>query len=251
MIDEAIAIIPARYASTRFPGKPLVEIAGKTMVRRVYEQCLASKSLQNVWVATDDARIFDHVTSFGGNVLMTADNHVSGTSRLAEASQKIGIANAETVIVNVQGDEPFIHPEQIDAVIGLFGSRNVEIGTLMTSIHTEASLFDPNVVKVVPGAENRALFFSRQPIPHLRGSAPKDWLAQKQHYKHVGLYAYRFATLLKISVLEPAPSEMAESLEQLRWLHHGIPVHIAYTQHETQGIDTPEDLLKLTNNVGF
>ena len=242
-------IIPARYASTRFPGKPLALINGKSMIERVYRQAEQCSLLETIIVATDDERIASHVLAFGGKVVMTSAHHPSGTDRIAET---IAILEKENkhydVAVNIQGDEPFIQPQQIEKVIRLFSQKEIEIATLIKSIVKPEELFNPNVVKVVTDHAGRALLFSRSPIPYIRGKATENWLEHFTFYKHIGIYAYRTGTLKKIASLPPAPPEIAESLEQLRWLWNGYQIYTDVTDYETFGIDTPEDLSKLINN---
>lgn len=242
-------IIPARYASTRFPGKPLVQINGISMIERVYRQASSCRELNTVVVATDDQRIYDHVAGFGGRAVMTSTAHRSGTDRLGETI-KILAKDGEffDIAVNIQGDEPFIQPQQIDRVISLFGKPETEIATLIKQIEIAGDLFNPNVVKVVTDNSGRALLFSRSPIPHFRGLPKQEWIGKYSYYKHIGIYAYRTKTLEKLVLLNPAPPEEAESLEQLRWLWNGYAIITDITEFETSGIDTPEDLLKLTNN---
>ena len=239
-----VAIIPARYASTRFPGKPLVDIGGKTMIQRVYDQ--VSKVLDDVYVATDDQRIFDKVRSFDGKVIMTSDAHRSGTDRCYEAFTKLD--DWFDVVINVQGDEPFIQPEQIEALKNCFADEETQIATLVKKI-TERDgvevLFNPNSPKVVIDKQNNALYFSRSPIPYKRGSDEKNWMAEHDYYKHVGVYAYRSEVLSQIVQMPPSKLELAESLEQLRWLENGLKIKAGFTDVETVGIDTPEDLEKI------
>jgi len=241
-------IIPARYASTRFPGKPLTLINGISMIERVYRQVSACNEINTVAVATDDQRIFDHVQGFGGSVVMTSDMHRSGTDRIGE-TLRILSDKGETfdIAVNIQGDEPFIQPQQISRVISLFANPETEIATLIKRIESSDDLFNPNVVKVVTDIYGRALLFSRSPIPHFRGHEREQWISNYHFYKHIGIYAYRTATLQQLVLLEPAPPEEAESLEQLRWLWNGFRIYTEVTEFETIGIDTPDDLLKLTN----
>jgi len=244
-----IGIIPARYASSRFPGKPLAFINGKSIIQRVFEQCKLSEDLHKVIVATDDARIFDHVTGFGGEAVMTSSEHQNGTSRCAEAlisyEKKSGLAF--NTVINIQGDEPFIQPEQIHQIASVFNKPDVQIGTLAKKIEKEEELFNPNVVKLVVDKKNRALFFSRNPIPFVRDTDKSQWLSHTDFYKHVGLYGYRKDMLLEIVELKPSRLEMTEKLEQLRWMENGYKLSVAYTEYESLGVDTPEDLLKLTN----
>lgn len=238
-----LAVIPARYASTRFPGKPLVDIGGKTMIRRVYEQVLQSRRVDAAVVATDDEKIYEHMLSFGGEVRMTRAEHPSGTDRCAEVAGHFPEAE---FILNVQGDEPFVQPEQIDLLADtLTGSAQFSIATLAKKIEQQDMLFNPNVVKVVFSEANGAIYFSRHPIPFVRGTEPANWLSQQAFYKHIGLYGFRRETLLHIATLSPTPLERAESLEQLRWLENGLRIAVGITELETVGIDSPEDLEKI------
>jgi 3-deoxy-manno-octulosonate cytidylyltransferase (CMP-KDO synthetase) len=248
---QALGVIPARYASSRFPGKPLAMINGKSMIMRVYEQALKSKRLNHVIVATDDERIFNHVKQSGGEVTMTSGSHVSGTSRIGEVVQKLTIEGdfPYDVIVNIQGDEPFIDPVQIDLAISLFASPDVQIGTLILKIKQNDDIFNPNVVKVVVDNSGKALYFSRSPVPFLRGFPEKEWAGGHEFFRHIGLYAFRSDVFPSLVNLSESPAEVAESLEQLRWLHHGYRIMTALTDIETIGIDTPEELFKLTNNA--
>lgn len=248
---RSLGVIPARYASTRFPGKPLVMIDGMSMIMRVYDQALKSPVLNRVIVATDDERIFNHVSGCGGEVVMTAESHVSGTSRIGEVVEIVSASGKcpFDVIVNIQGDEPFIDPKQIELVVSVFKNPEVQIGTLISKILFSEDLVNPNVVKVVVDHAGKALYFSRSPIPYLRGIPQIDWINQHNFYRHIGLYAYRTSVLKPVLSLPAAPQELAESLEQLRWMYHGYSVHTAVTDIETVGIDSPEDLLKLTNNA--
>ena len=238
---KTLGIIPARYASTRFPGKPLVKIGDKTMLQCVYAQAMLASRIDEVIVATDDDRIFDHVKDFGGNVIMTDPNHQSGTDRCAEVARQI---EGYELIVNIQGDEPFIDPAQIDLVVEPL-QKEAQIATLAKKIETKDALFNPNVVKVVFDKKHRAMYFSRNPIPYVRGVLESEWLKTADHYKHIGLYGFSRRTLLEISNLRPGSYELWESLEQLRWLENGYDIHVGITDKETIGIDTPEDLAKL------
>lgn len=238
-----LGIIPARFASTRFPGKPLTVINGKTMIRRVYEQASASKLLQKVIVATDDDRISNEVKSFGGEVVMTSDQHRSGTDRCAEAVSLV--EGRWDVVINIQGDEPFIQPEQIDLLAALFNDREVEIGTLVKKLCDPSDLDNPNTMKVVLDAKNNGIYFSRSAIPFVRGEEKSNWLNKHFFYKHIGIYGYRTDILKKLTLLEPGKLEIAESLEQLRWLENGYKIRTAFTTLETISIDSPEDLHKL------
>jgi 3-deoxy-manno-octulosonate cytidylyltransferase (CMP-KDO synthetase) len=240
-----IGIIPARYASTRFPGKPLVEIQGKSMIRRVYEQ--ASKALETVYVATDDQRIYDAVKAFGGEVIMTSELHKSGTDRCAEAVQIAELEKglAYDVVLNVQGDEPFIEPEQLELVKSCFSDDRTQIATLVKVIRSKEELFDPNRPKVVTGSNQEALYFSRSTVPFIRGKVPENWLDSHVFYMHIGLYGFRRDILPEITALPQSALELAESLEQLRWLENGYHITVRTTIHESFGIDTPEDLERL------
>ena len=233
------AVIPARYASTRFPGKPLAMLGDKTMIQRVYERVSSVSQISRVIVATDDKRIFEHVHSFGGQAVMTNRQHPSGTDRVAEVA--VGLVDTD-IIVNVQGDEPFVDPKQIEELIAPFAREEVNITTLAHRIDNEADLFSPNVVKVVTDNHQRALYFSRQAIPFLRDVPLGQWLSTRNHYQHLGLYAYRRTTLLELTKLEQSSLETSESLEQLRWLAAGHSIHLGYTNIRTIGIDTPQDL---------
>jgi 3-deoxy-manno-octulosonate cytidylyltransferase (CMP-KDO synthetase) len=239
---KTLGIIPARYASTRFSGKPLVFIQGKTMIQRVYEQAMQANSLQKVVVATDDLRIFEAVKKFGGEVVMTAPTHQSGTDRCAEVLQTYPDFD---FVVNIQGDEPFIQPEQINKTVAILHQKKVNIATLAKKITENTLLHNPNVVKVVFDKKYKALYFSRHAIPFVRGAEEKDWLVQQDFYKHIGLYAFRAKTLRQLAKLSPSNLEQSESLEQLRWLENGFRIGVALTDLETIGIDTPEDLEKI------
>ena len=247
---KILGVIPARYASTRFPGKPLAMINGKSMIRRVYEQAVKSSSLSNVLVATDDSRIFDHVTAFGGNVMMTSAEHQNGTARCQEVLNKISqdtLSDKYDAVINIQGDEPYIDPAQIDMVSTLFENPQTNIGTLVKKINTTIDLFDKNIVKVVFNKDNNALYFSRQPIPFLRGAPKDEWLQQHTYFKHIGIYGYRADILNKIILLKETELETAEKLEQLRWLENTYSIAIDITDIESLAVDTPDDLLKLNN----
>jgi len=235
---KILGIIPARYASTRFPAKPLTDLGGQSMIKRVYTQAKKSKSLTHVVVATDHAAIANHVSDFGGNVCMTDENHVSGTDRCFEVVTKE--KSMFDYVINIQGDEPFIAPEQIDLLASLFDG-NTELATLIKKLESQEQLMNPNVVKVVINKKMEAMYFSRSSIPYWRGKEP-DWVNQHSYYKHIGLYGYRTDILKEITSLKPSALEKAESLEQLRWLENGYKIKVAETQLETLGIDTPEDL---------
>lgn len=241
-----IAVIPARYASTRFPGKPLVDIKGKPMIQRVYEQVQQVSAISKIVVATDDARIEQVVKSFGGNVVQTDANHPSGTDRCWEAYQKLG--EQADFIINVQGDEPFIQPEQIELLIQQL-NPTIELATLIKKIEDPTLLMNPNSVKAVVNLKNEALYFSRHPVPYLRGKDSNEWLQHHTYYKHIGMYAYRTDVLEKITLLKPSPLELCESLEQLRWLENGYKIQTSITPLETIGIDSPEDLERLLKTL--
>lgn len=236
-----MAIIPSRYASSRFPGKPLADMNGKPMIQRVYEQ--VRKSISDVYVATDDERIFEAVKSFHGNVVMTSASHRSGTDRCNEAYHKIG--QSFDVVLNIQGDEPFVFPEQIDLLKDCFTDSSVEIATLVKPFKQTdglAALKNPSSPKVVLSKELFAIYFSRSIVPYLRDVDSEEWLNQHVFYKHIGIYGYRTDVLNKITQLPAGILEKAESLEQLRWIENGFKIKTSITEHETIGIDTPQDL---------
>lgn len=255
---QFIGIIPARYASTRFPGKPLALIGGKPMIQRVYEQ--AKKALETVVVATDDQRIADCVRAFGGQAVMTRTDHKCGTDRCLEALKKVeclalGVENnsvvesgkCDVVVINIQGDEPFIQPGQIEALKHCFDDDSTQIATLVKPFTEHDSLADlenPNTPKVAVAPDGTALFFSRSVIPYLRGEDKNDWLKQGRFFRHIGMYAYTAKVLEQITQLPQTPLEKAESLEQLRWLENGYRIRVAVTPVASMGIDTPEDLKK-------
>ncbi|MCX2574415.1 3-deoxy-manno-octulosonate cytidylyltransferase [Pedobacter sandarakinus] len=244
--SKVIGIIPARYASTRFPGKPLVDIAGKTMIQRVYEQAVKAKCLAKVVVATDDERIANDVQRFGGEFVLTAAHHQSGTDRCAEVMQHFTDFD---VVVNIQGDEPFIEPDQIDLLASCFIEDKVQLATLIKPIHNQESVYNPNSPKVVIDVNGRAMYFSRSPIPFIRNGEPGVWAEKHQFYKHIGIYGYRTASLKEITKLPPSSLEIAESLEQLRWIENGYYIQTKVTNIETVAIDTPEDLVKLNKLI--
>ncbi len=240
-----IGIIPARYASTRFPGKPLVMIHGKTMIQRVYEQASKTKSLAGVYVATDDERIYHHVKSFGGNVIMTSTTHRTGTERCHEVVDKLISENSKVdVAINIQGDEPYIHPEQIDLVAMAFQNPVVNIATLIKKINHAEELFNPNTIKVVVNKLHKAIYFSRTAIPYMRDKTHETWINFHTYYKHIGIYAYRTETLQYITALQAGMLETAESLEQLRWLENGFEIYTLETEYESHSVDVPDDLLR-------
>lgn len=233
-----IGIIPARYASTRFPGKPLAMLGGRTVIQRVYEQVAAV--LEEAYVATDDERIFKAVEEFGGRVVMTRQDHKSGTDRIEEAAEKIG--TQADVIINIQGDEPFIQKSQIETLKSLFENSETQIGTLGKKFESIEAAANPNSPKIVTDKNGFALYFSRSVIPYIRGKEQTEWLQHFPFLKHLGLYAYRRDVLRQITQLPQSPLELAESLEQLRWLENGYRIRVGLTDVETVGIDTPEDL---------
>ncbi len=241
-----IAIIPARYASTRFPGKPLALLGEKSVIQRVYEQ--VTKQLP-ACVATDDQRIYDHVTSFGGNVVMTKTTHKSGTDRIEEAAEKLQNSNIQefnisddTVIVNVQGDEPFIQPEQIKTICDCFNDPNTDIATLGIKFKRIEDVKNPNSPKIILDNKGFAIYFSRSVIPYIRGKEESEWTQSFDFLKHIGMYAYRRRILKEITTLPQSSLELAESLEQLRWIQNGYKIKVGETKQETIGIDTPKDL---------
>ena len=233
-----IGIIPARYASTRFPGKPLAMLGGRTVIQRVYEQ--ATAILDEAYVATDDERIFQAVEQFGGRAIMTRADHKSGTDRIEEAAEKIG--TQADVIINIQGDEPFIQKSQIETLMHLFDEPSTQIGTLGKRFESIEAAMNPNSPKIVTDKRGFALYFSRSIIPYVRGKEQSEWLQHFPYLKHLGLYAYRREVLQEVTQLPQSPLEIAESLEQLRWLENGYRIRVGLTDVETVGIDTPEDL---------
>ena len=235
-----IAIIPARYASTRFPGKPLAMLGGKTVIQRVYEQ--ATAVLGEAYVATDDERIYKAVEAFGGKAVMTRNDHKSGTDRIEEAATKIN-TDAD-VIINVQGDEPFIQASQIETLMYLFDDPTTQIGTLGKHFETMEAIENPNSPKIVTDNRGFALYFSRSVIPYIRGKERSEWFGEYPFLKHLGIYAYRREVLAEVTKLPQSSLEKAESLEQLRWLQNGYRIRVGLTNIETVGIDTPEDLAR-------
>ncbi len=240
---KIIAIIPARFASTRFPGKPLVNIQGKPMIQHVYDKAYSSGIFSKIVVATDDQRIEKVVNDFGGLVMITSDDHQSGTDRCGEVINRL--EEKFDVVVNIQGDEPFIHVEQLEQLISLFKNSKTQIATLKKKLNNIEDVQNVNVVKVVSDNNKRALYFSRNPIPFARGVNGDDWLKKHIYFKHIGLYGYRWSVLKKVVKLPISSLEACESLEQLRWLQNGFSIFIAETEHESIGIDTPEDLERL------
>jgi len=236
-----IGLIPARFASTRFPGKPLALLGGMTVIERVYRR--VSEVFNEVYVCTDDQRIYDSVESFGGRAVMTSVNHRSGTDRCYEAFQRL--SSDADVVINIQGDEPFIHPSQLHSLEECFSDPQTQIATLVKPFTISdglEALENPNSPKVVVDAQMRALYFSRNVIPYLRGVDPNEWLQRHTFYKHIGLYGYRASVLREITALPQGKLEQMESLEQLRWLENGYTIKVGITQVETIGIDTPSDL---------
>ena len=239
---KTLGIIPARYASTRFPAKALVDIGGKTMLQRVYEQAQKASLIDEVIIATDDQRIYEHTQTFSGKAEMTALSHQSGTDRCAEVAARHPEFD---LVINIQGDEPFIDPKQIDKVVKpLKENLEVQISTLAILLQEKAAIFNPNVVKVLFSKQKKALYFSRSTIPHLRGVDEKDWLEKGTFYKHIGLYGFRRRILEEVAKLERGSLEEMEALEQLRWLENDYTIAVELTDQETIGIDTPEDLEK-------
>jgi 3-deoxy-manno-octulosonate cytidylyltransferase (CMP-KDO synthetase) len=242
---KILGIIPARYASTRLPAKALADIGGKPMVQRVYEQAQMCSALSQVIVATDHEEIYKTVQQFG-HVQMTSPDHLSGTDRCAEVLNSLD--EQYDFIINIQGDEPFINPEQISLLASIL-TKETELATLIKRITNNGTLFNPNIPKVLINSASEAMYFSRSTIPNIRGVDEKDWLSKHTFYKHIGIYAYRSDVLKKITLLRPGMLELAESLEQLRWLENGYNIKVAITEMESMGIDTPEDLKKARKMV--
>lgn len=236
---KILGVIPARYASVRFPAKALAEIGGKSMIQRVYEQVKKSARIHTLVVATDDERIESHVKRFDGNVVMTSTSHKSGTDRCFEALTKTG--EPFDYVINIQGDEPFIQPEQIDELAAILDGT-VQLGTMVKPITDTEVLFNENVPKAILNQNKDVLYFSRQTIPFLRGVPKEEWLSKHQYYKHIGIYAYRSDILEAITQLEVSTLEKAEALEQLRWLENGFSIRSVVTQFDSHGVDTPDDL---------
>ena len=239
--SNCAAIIPARFASSRFPGKPLAVLAGKPIIEHVYQR--VSEVVSNVYVAVDDNRILECVEKFGGKAIMTSPNHKSGTDRVAEAYKNIG--RHFDVVINVQGDEPFIHKEQIEALIACFDKKDTDIATIVKPFSANDgmdALLNPNTPKVAIAKDMRALYFSRSVIPYIRGVEKTNWLSSHTFYKHIGIYGFRSDVLAEITKLPQGVLEKAESLEQLRWLENGYSIRVAVNNFDTVGIDTPEDL---------
>ncbi len=239
---KILGIIPARYGSSRFPGKPLADIAGESMIERVYKQAKKCELLSNVFVATDDERIFSHIKSFGGNVQMTSQQN-SGTDRCNELNSNL--KEDFDVIINIQGDEPFINPEQISQVANLFLDKNTAIATLAKQINTADNLLDENVVKVMFDENNFALNFSRLAIPQPKSFDTEKWFLHNKFYKHIGIYGYRTNVLQEICKLEQSQREIKERLEQLRWLENGYKIKVGITEFESKSVDVPKDIENL------
>lgn len=245
---KILGIIPARLASTRFPAKALADIKGKSMVQRTFEQASAAKKLEKVIVATDHEDIRQHVESFGGEAVMTSEEHPSGTDRCREALDKQSIDF--DYVINIQGDEPFIHPDTIDELAGLLDGET-QLATLVNEVKEAPLLFNPTIMKVIFNKNHEAIYFSRECIPYLRGYDKAEWLKHHTYYKHVCIYAYRADILREVTQLPVSSLEKAESLEQLRWLENGYPIKIGITEHESISIDTPQDLERALKVMGL
>ncbi|MES2618380.1 MAG: 3-deoxy-manno-octulosonate cytidylyltransferase [Bacteroidota bacterium] len=241
---KVLIVIPSRYGSTRFEGKPLVDIHGKSLVQRTYLQAKKTALNARVVVATDDERIFNHVNAFG-ECVYTSPNHISGTDRCFEVAETIN--EDFDVLINLQGDEPFILPSQIEALAGAFNNATTDIATLKKAILTDTDLHNPNIVKVVSNKNNEALYFSRQAIPHIRGKAPNEWVGAFPYSRHIGMYAFRKSIIEDLKALTIGQLEQAESLEQLRWLENGYRIRVLNTDFISPAIDSPEDLLTVEN----
>lgn len=241
---KVLIVIPSRFGSTRFEGKPLVDIAGKSLIRRTWEQAVKTELNARVIVATDDYRIYDHVSAFG-ECMMTSGKHLSGTDRCFEAAELCD--EHFDVVVNLQGDEPFIQPGQIEQLCRAFENPEVDIATLRKPLKTGDELFNPNIVCVVCARDGSALYFSREAVPHIRGVDKRDWVNQFDYYRHVGIYAFRSSVISGIRALEPGLLEQAESLEQLRWLENGYKIHAGITHFVSPAIDSREDLIAVDN----
>ncbi len=241
-MTSILGIIPARYGSSRFPGKPLIDILGKSMIQRVYEQAKKSSMLTDVVVATDDERIYKHVEAFGGKVVYTKEDHPSGTDRCFEALQKTNVSF--DYVIDIQGDEPFIDPTQIDLLCKVCDG-STELATLMIPVDSHEVLFDMGEVKITLNSNMEALYFSRMVIPYIKGKPQEEWHKHHNYYRHVGMYAYRKDVLEQVTKLTPSSLELAESLEQLRWLENGFKVKCAITNFDSHCIDTPEDIEKV------
>lgn len=243
---RALAVIPARYDSTRFPGKPLALVKGKPMIQRVFERASRSLGLDQVIIATDDERIQKACQAFGAPVVMTAADHPSGTDRVFEAASKM--SDDFDLVLNLQGDEPLLHPSQVEGLLGLFADKTVGIATLATPILRSEELISSDVVKVVTDKNGKALYFSRQAIPYRRDEDIRMWLDKHTYLRHLGLYAFRYSTLEAVTKLKMSSLETCERLEQLRWLEAGHSIHVGRTAIPSYGVDTPEDLAQLEAN---
>ncbi len=239
---KILGIIPSRYESSRFPGKPLIDIAGKSMIQRVYEQSLKSTLINELVVATDDQRIFDHVKSFGGNVMMTSNSHTSGTDRCGEVVKTYVDYD---IIINIQGDEPLIRPEQLDELLIVFKNSDVKLATLIKKMTSIEDILNPNRIKVVLDKNKNGVYFSRSPIPFIANTNKGEWLNKADFWKHIGIYAWRSDVLSKLISLPKTELEQHESLEQLRWIYNGYKIATVETEIETPNIDAPEDLEKV------
>lgn len=248
-MNSIIGIIPSRYGSSRFPGKPLIDLAGKSMIQRVYAQAKKSKLLSDVIVATDDERIFHHVEKFGGKAMMTSSSHQSGTDRCAEVLEKLN--SNHHAVINIQGDEPFIHPDQIDLLAKCFADKNTELATLINRTDDSELIHNPNRIKVTIDKNQTALYFSRAAIPYLKGVAPNEWAKHFPYFLHIGIYGYRSDILKKITQLPLSELEKSESLEQLRWLENGYRIKVAETKFESYSIDSPEDVPNVLKMAGL
>lgn len=248
MAKSILGIIPSRYGSTRFPGKPLTLIKGKPMIQRVYERASGAGCLTDLYVATDDDRIANLVTSFGGKVVMTSGEHTNGTERCNEALSLISGLTGKSWdnVINIQGDEPFLHPEQVCQVANLL-LKPVGLATLVKKIKSEDELFNPNSVKAILNRDNDLIYFSRHPIPYYVGEKQENWMNLNTYYKHIGIYGYSAELLRYIASLKPSMLEISESLEQLRWLYNGLTIKADITMFESISIDTPADLSKIVN----
>jgi 3-deoxy-manno-octulosonate cytidylyltransferase (CMP-KDO synthetase) len=241
---KILGVIPSRYGSSRFPGKPLIDLAGKSMIRRVYERVSESNFINHLVVATDDSRIFDHVTDFGGHVVMTSKEHQSGTDRCGEVMEQYGDFD---VVINIQGDEPMINPLQIDQLVQVFCDEDVQIATLAKLVDKQEDLFNPNRIKLITNHKGDAIYFSRQAIPFIQNLEQSQWLDAAQFLRHIGIYAFRSQVLKEIVRLSPPKLELHESLEQLRWLYNGYSIRVVETNIESPNIDTPDDVLAVLN----
>lgn len=239
---RTLGIIPARYGSKRFPGKPLAEIRGKTMIQRVWEQASLAK-LDHLVIATDDDRIYEHAADFGV-VVMTSPDHASGTDRCAEAAERVDPHGQYDVVLNIQGDQPFIDPEYIDRLVRTVAEPNVDVATLCCRLSSSRDLLDPAIVKVVVSINGTALYFSRSPVPYVQGHEPGEWTARFAFQKHIGTYAFKRRILSALSVLTTTPLEEAEQLEQLRWLEHGYTINLVDVPADILSVDRPEDILR-------